>query len=295
MRRFLLLILMMCIEPSVSHAAAIHDAAKKGDVAAIIAALDAGASVNESDGYATPLYFAVKRGHIAAAKLLIERGADVNASTHWGLALMPAVAKGKVELMTLLLQKGADPNSSFDGEMALHVASKLGCLVCVRALVEAGANVNARTTDNKTPIHLAKFNGHSEVADYLMAHGVVVPKPAPISAKLAAADVEKGKTSFGSICAGCHNIEPQGGRKIGPNLWGVLRRDKASVAEISYSEALRAWEGVWTYEDLNIYLSGPMFTTPGVYMETLGVPDETERVNLIAYLRTLSDKPIPLP
>jgi cytochrome c len=30
-------------------------------------------------------------------------------------------------------------------------------------------------------------------------------------------------------------------------------------------------------------------------MEIRGVPDETERVNLIAYLRTLSDKPIPLP
>ena len=39
----------------------------------------------------------------------------------------------------------------------------------------------------------------------------------------------------------------------------------------------------------------PMLTTPGVKMETPGVPDETERVNLIAYLRTLSDKPIPLP
>jgi cytochrome c len=38
-----------------------------------------------------------------------------------------------------------------------------------------------------------------------------------------------------------------------------------------------------------------MLTTPGVKMETPGVPDETERVDLIAYLRTLSDKPIPLP
>ncbi|TDQ27987.1 c-type cytochrome [Phyllobacterium brassicacearum] len=58
---------------------------------------------------------------------------------------------------------------------------------------------------------------------------------------------------------------------------------------------LLGWEGVWTYEDLNRYLFGPMLTTPGVKMETPGVPEETERVNLIAYLRTLSDKPIPLP
>jgi cytochrome c len=30
-------------------------------------------------------------------------------------------------------------------------------------------------------------------------------------------------------------------------------------------------------------------------MEMTGVPDDTERTNLIAYLRTLSEKPVPLP
>ena len=30
-------------------------------------------------------------------------------------------------------------------------------------------------------------------------------------------------------------------------------------------------------------------------IQFVGVPDETERVDLIAYLRTLSDKPNPLP
>ena len=62
-----------------------------------------------------------------------------------------------------------------------------------------------------------------------------------------------------------------------------------------YSKTLQAWEGVWTYEDLSTYLYGPTLTTPGVSMETPGVPDETERVDLIAYLRTLSDNPFPLP
>ena len=71
-------------------AAPIHDAAKKGDVAALEALLTAGADVNESDGFGTPLYFAARRGHVAAAKLLIERGADVNASAKFGPALISA-------------------------------------------------------------------------------------------------------------------------------------------------------------------------------------------------------------
>ena len=87
MREFLFFIPLLLVHiPSVSHAAAIHDAAQKGDVAAITAALDAGAGVDESDGTATPLYYAVWMGHTEAAKLLIERGADVNAPTIFGSA-----------------------------------------------------------------------------------------------------------------------------------------------------------------------------------------------------------------
>lgn len=291
----IVLLTCFCLTPLTSRAAPIHDAAKKGDLAAITAALDAGADVNGTDGSAPPLFFAVRRMHLAAAKLLIDRGADINAPTQWGPALMPAVTKGKIDLINLLLEKGANPNSDWDGEAVLHIAAKQGCLDCVKALVEAGANVNAQTKDSKTPLHLAKLRGHGDVADYLMAHGVIVPRPGPISPRLAAADVEKGKTYFTGICAGCHSIEPQGRVKIGPTLWAVVGRDKASLTQMSYSEALRAWGGAWTYEDLNIYLFGPMLTTPGVYMETPGVPNDSERANLIAYLRTLSDKPVPLP
>ena len=289
--------LLLAHMPIVSHAADIHDAAAKGDVAAITAALDAGAGVDESDGRTTPLYLAVKGGHFAAAKLLIERGADVNAAPEplLGPALMLALAKRRIDLINLLLDGGANPNSQRSREAALHIAARSGCLDCVKALVEAGADVNAKTKDGKTPIHVAKFKGQREVADYLMSHGVVLPTPAPISMKLATADVEKGRTYFTRLCAGCHTSEPQAGSKTGPNLWSVVGRDKASMANMRYSDTLLDWEGVWTYEDLNRYLFEPMLTTPGVKMETPGVPDETERVNLIAYLRTLSDTPIPLP
>jgi cytochrome c len=293
------LLLCFCLIPLTSRAAAIHDAAKKGDIAAIGAALDAGADVNDFDGLAPPLVYAVNRQHLDAAKLLIERGADVNAlSKIGGSPLMSAVAKKRLEFITLLLAHGANPNSTVGKQTPLHVAVKNGCLDCVTALVEAGADVNARTADSpsRTPIHLARFYEYSEISDYLMAHGVVLPKPAPIAKKkLAAANVEKGRIFFGRNCDGCHNNEPGKGLKDGPNLWEVVGRDKASVPEAKYSKTLQGWEGVWTYEDLNTYLYGPVLTTPGVRMETPGVPDETERVNLIAYLRTLSDKPIPLP
>ena len=300
MRRFLLLILMMCVAPSISLAAPIHDAARKGDVAAITAALDAGADVNASEGGGTALYFAVKRGHLAAAKLLIERGAKVNVgSKYWGYLLTIAAANARVDLMTLLLANGANPNATFDGESVLHVAVKFGCLACVKALVEAGANVNAPIYDNhspnRTPIHLAIRYGYPEVADYLLAHGVVLPNPPPITAKLADADPEKGRIFFKENCTHCHYDEPNKGRNYGPNLWGVVGREKASLKESPYSKVLREWGGLWSYEDLNTYLYGPTLTKPGGLMEVPSIPDDNTRAELIAYLRTLSDTPMPLP
>jgi cytochrome c len=298
MRAGMLLSICFCLIPLTSQAAAIHDAAKKGDMAAITAALDAGANINDPDAFATPLYYAVSRQHLDAAKLLIDRGADVNAGSKvGGPPLKAAVAKGKIELITLLLAHGADPNVAVGDQTVLHEAVRRGCLDCVKALVAAGADVNAPGADPvaRTPIHLARFHDHSEISDYLMANGVVLPKPEPIAAKLASADVEKGRIYFGKNCDGCHNNEPGKGAKQGPNLWEVVGRDKASSPDAKHSKTLLTLEGVWTYEDLSTYLYGPTLTTPGVLMETPGVPDETERVDLIAYLRTLSDKPIPLP
>ncbi len=297
MRGFMLLILLLVVQtPIASHAAAIHDAAAKGDVAAVMAALDAGVGVDESDGLRTPLYLAVKGEHIEVARLLLDRGADVNASISiLGPALIPALAKRRVDLVILLLDRGANPNSQHGGKTVLHVAVTSQCFDCVRVLVEAGADVNAKTEDGKTPLHLARFRGQRETGDYLVSHGVIIPTPAPISMKLANADVENGRTHFTRVCSGCHNAEPAGANKTGPNLWGVVGRDKASVEKVRYSDALQSLEGVWTFEDLNKFLLEPMVTTPGVKMETVGVPDETERIDVIAYLRTLSDKPIPLP
>jgi cytochrome c len=290
---FLVLFLLV---PLTSHAAAIHDAAKTGDIAAITAALDAGADVNGRDVFATPLYYAVDAGHLEAAKLLISRGANVETPSIWGPPLLPAAFDGRIELVTLLLDSGANPNVQYQTKTALHTAAERGWLDCVKALVEAGADVNAcLSIRHQSPIHLAKLNKHGDMADYLMAHGVVLPKPAPISAKLAAADVEKGHIAFTRHCTECHFIEPEKGRKTAPNLWGVVGRGEAALPDQGYSDALQVWGGDWNYEDMNTWLYRPLATTPGAFMEIPGIEDDTERANLIAYLRTQSDKPLPLP
>jgi cytochrome c len=281
---------------SSTEAAPIHDAAKAGDVPAITAALEAGANVNGSDGWATPLWYAARRGHEDAVELLIARGADVNLTTeNSGPPLFGAIERKNGILVKLLLASGANPNAALQANSALYLAVKSGCLECVEALVDLGADVNALNQKREPPIHAAKVIGNREIADYLATHGAVSPKIAPISTKLAAADPAKGQVIFVNNCVRCHYIELQKGTKLGPNLWGVVGRPKASMQNFSFSETLKNWGASWSYEDLNAFLWGPKITAPGAKMDFAGVEDEAERANLIAYLRIQSDEPEPLP
>ena len=249
MRRFLLLILMMYFETSMALAAPIHDAAKKGDVAAITAALDAGAGVNDSDqlGKAPALYYSVTAGHIEATRYLISRGADVNLASNWGVPILNAAFKGHSEILRLLLSNGADPNSAFRTETALHLAAEKGCLECVKILVEAGADVNALNRYREPPIYYAVRKGNSAVADYLLKNGYVVPIPPVISAKLSGADPDKGEALFMKQCKICHDVTRKMLRYRGPPLWGIVGRSKASIAGFKYSPVIKA---LWRPLDL---------------------------------------------
>jgi cytochrome c len=275
--------------------AAIHDAAKKGDVAGIEKVLDSGVDVDASDGRATPLYYAVTKGRVTAVRLLISKGADVNRGTAWGPPIINAAWNCDTEILALLLEKGAEPNAAFETETALHMAAQRGHLDCVKLLVEAGADVNALNKFREPPIHSAKRKGAENVVQYLYHHGYVVPQPPPIAKRLAAASAEAGEIVFNKECRNCHDPGPEQRLFRGPPLWNILGRDIASVANFPYSEVLRQQSGHWDYEKLNVFLSDPARTLPGTDMGSNGVQDEGKRADLIMFLRGRGDRLHPLP
>lgn len=297
----LFLVLILLIAPT-SQAAAIHEAAKNGDVTAITAALDAGADINASDGIATPLYYAVDRAHPEAAKLLIARGANVNLAAKWGPPLLVAAESGKPEFVKLLLDAGADAAAVFKGQTALHTVARNGCLDCVAALVEKGADVNALTSLRQPPIHFAKEEGHEAIAGYLLSHGYAFPAPPPVSPLLTMADPVKGETLFKKNCRTCHASDSGTGNVVGPSLWNIVGHTRGKIPGYKYSPALRGIGGDWSYENLNIFISDPSRAIPGTKMllnpranmlnEML---NDAERADIIAFLRSRSDNPLPLP
>jgi cytochrome c len=118
---------------------------------------------------------------------------------------------------------------------------------------------------------------------------------APIGPLLAKANVEAGKALFAKQCSTCHTTDKGGPNKVGPNLWEIVGRPKASHEGFSYSSAMKDKGGDWSYEDINHLIFKPQAFVKGTKMAFAGLPKEEQRADVIAYLRTMSDSPKPLP
>jgi cytochrome c len=118
--------------------------------------------------------------------------------------------------------------------------------------------------------------------------------PAQVIAQLAHANPDNGREIF-KRCLQCHTSEKGGPNRVGPNLWGIVGRPRASQPSFPYSEAMKDHPGNWTLEELAKYLHDPKSSIPGNKMAFVGIKDNADLANLLAYLRTLSDAPPALP
>ena len=129
--------------------------------------------------------------------------------------------------------------------------------------------------------------GGAEAADVAPDWGTVLP----------AANVQAGAT-VAEKCKSCHNLDNGGPNLTGPNLYGVEGRKPGSHAGFAYSAAMTDFGGkhpTWTYDDLYLFLKGPQADIAGTKMTFVGLKKPEDRINLIAYLRTLNASPPPIP
>ncbi|WP_119419477.1 c-type cytochrome [Desertibaculum subflavum] len=97
-----------------------------------------------------------------------------------------------------------------------------------------------------------------------------------------AADPERGRELYEARCTGCHSIDAN---RVGPMHRGVFGRKAGSVADFTYSPAVKASAIVWNDATLDRWLAGPQKLIPGQRMNfTVGQPED--RADIIAYLKS---------
>lgn len=116
----------------------------------------------------------------------------------------------------------------------------------------------------------------------------------PLEQLLASADVKKGET-VAKKCHICHSFEKGGPNKVGPDLYGIVGRERATHGGFAYSDAMKKHPGKWTLAELDEFLTDPRKMIPGTAMAFAGLSKATDRANLLVYLNTLSENPQPLP
>ena len=119
--------------------------------------------------------------------------------------------------------------------------------------------------------------------------------PAPIAPLLAKASVEAG-AKYAKVCGACHSFGKGEPAKIGPNLYGIVGDHHAHMAGFSYSSGMQALaDKPWTFDALNEFLYSPRSVVSGTKMSFAGIKNDADRANVIDWLHTLSDNPLPLP
>jgi cytochrome c len=118
----------------------------------------------------------------------------------------------------------------------------------------------------------------------------------PVASLLPDADPKKGQADTMKYgCIACHTFTEGGKAGLGPNLYGVVGGPHAHMAGFAYSEGLKSKQGPWTYDELYEWLKKPSAYAPGTKMTFAGIADPKDRADVIAYLRSLSPNPEPLP
>jgi cytochrome c len=183
------------------------------------------------------------------------------------------------------ISSGAERMDSF--ELNKILGAVLGtCLVLLSLNIAAGALF--------APHKPAKPGYNIEVPEHPTEEAKPGQPEEPFPKLLASANDKRGETSA-KKCIACHSFQENGPSPVGPNLYGVVNRPRASQAGFNYSNAMKSKPGNWSFEDLNAFLQNPKSFVPGTAMNFPGLSKATERADVIAYLNTLSKNPAPLP
>jgi cytochrome c len=98
------------------------------------------------------------------------------------------------------------------------------------------------------------------------------------------AAAEDGQLAFNNVCRTCHTLK-EGDNRLGPNLHKIIGRKAGSLANYSYSTAMKGADLVWDRATLDRFISNPDQVVPGNNMKPFGgLSSAEDRAKIITFL-----------
>ena len=108
-----------------------------------------------------------------------------------------------------------------------------------------------------------------------------------LASPVLAGDLEKGEKTF-IKCKVCHTVEKDVS-KIGPSLYGVFGRKSGSLESFpNYSDSMKSADIIWDDKAIREFLKAPRTYIANTKMIFIGIKNDEEIDNLLAYLRSVS-------
>jgi len=95
----------------------------------------------------------------------------------------------------------------------------------------------------------------------------------------------RGERLFNQQCKACHTVEKGGASTVGPNLHGLFGRKAGSGGGYESSDAMKTSGIVWDDKTLADYLKDPKGKVPGTKMVYVGLKQEAQQQDMIAFLK----------
>jgi cytochrome c len=124
--------------------------------------------------------------------------------------------------------------------------------------------------------------------DATVAGGLAVALVLAAGSALAEGNETRGERLFNQQCKACHTLDQGGHNLVGPNLHGLFGR-KAGSADYQYSDTMKKSGITWDEKTLVDYLKDPKGKVPGTKMTFIGLRQEQQQDDMIAFLKKATE------